>query len=147
MKVLRGWLLGSLVLSGCLEPKGPGLGREDTGVPTITGTKPASNETAFAKDGELEVTFSEVMDPRTLAPGIAIQTTDTVLAVTVTIPTPSGIEDDPNPVDIPYTVRARPISGALLAATKYDLVLRTLLADTEGNPLAQEIRVPFTTGP
>lgn len=131
---------------GCLTPADPVLGREDTVAPTVVRTKPAANDPAFAKDGELEVTFSESMDLRTLGPGIALQSGQALLAVTVTIQAPNRNEDDPSPADIPYIVRARPIAGALLPATPYELVLNTLLTDTEGNALAQELRVPFTSG-
>jgi hypothetical protein len=134
-------------LGGCLEPRDPILGPEDTVAPQVVSTQPAANEPAFAKDGELEITFSESMDPRTLSPGIALQTGQDLLAVTVSIPVPTGNEDDANPTDIPYAVKIRPTSGALLGATPYELVLRTLLADTEGNPVATEVRVPFTTSP
>jgi len=148
-----GWVALALVAgsvpgtSGCLDPGRAVLSREDTVAPTVVSTKPAANEAAFAKDAELEITFSEAMDPRSLAPGIALRTGQDLLVVTVSIPAPTGNEDDPNPADIPYTVRARPISGARWAVTQYQLLLRTLLSDTEGNALAQEVSVAFTTGP
>jgi hypothetical protein len=36
-------------------------------------------------------------------------------------------------------------AGAFNANSSYTLVLRTVLTDYEGNPLTEEVRVPFST--
>jgi len=145
----RAWpWAGCLVfLAGCLEHGDPYLAREDATAPTVTATVPASGAANFVRDAELEVTFSEFMDPLTLSPGIEISQGQERLVVAVTIPADSDNSGDYNPVESPYRVRLRPRDGALETGTSYVLVLRTLLTDTEGNPLAEEVRVPFTTGP
>ncbi|MDY7230692.1 Ig-like domain-containing protein [Hyalangium rubrum] len=129
-------------LTGCLEPGDPLLAVRDTDPPELQSTVPAANA-EVAKDGTLSVTFSELMDERTLRPGIAVFSGQTEVALRITVPPLSGIDEDTERGDLPYTVMVGAASGAFASNTSYTLVLRTSLTDYEGNALVEEVRVPF----
>jgi hypothetical protein len=131
---------------GCLEPGDPVLAVRDTSPPEVQSTEPAANGT-LARDGLVRITFSELMDERTLRPGIAIFSGRDEAAVRLTVPPISDLERDIERGDDPYTVRVSAASGSFDANTSYTLVLRTSLTDYEGNALREEVRVPFRTGP
>jgi hypothetical protein len=134
-----------LSLSGCLEPGDPVLAVRDTDPPAVESTEPAANA-EVAKDGSLRITFSELMDVRSLRPGIAVFSGRDEVALSITVPRTSDIEQDIERGDIPYTVTVSAASGAFSANTTYTLVLRTVLTDYEGNALPEEVRVLFRTG-
>jgi hypothetical protein len=135
-----------LGLAGCLDPGDPVLAVRDTDPPEVASTEPTANG-EMGKDGALSITFSELMDDRTLRPGIAVFSGRDEVALRIAVPPLSGGEEDIERGDIPYTVRVNAASGAFAPNASYTLVLRTILTDYEGNALAEEVRVPFRTGP
>ena len=142
----RRWAAALLAagLSGCLLPGGePELSVRDETPPRVLSTQPDANG-RVAKDGQLKITFSERMDPRSLAPGILLLSGDSPVAFSVSIP-PSDVPDAVA-TDAPYAVWLTP-AAPLRGDAPYTLVLRTLLADTAGNPLVEELRVGFFTQP
>jgi hypothetical protein len=132
-------------LSGCLDPGDPLLGVRDTDPPEVSSTDPDVNG-MIASDGTVEITFSELMDVRTLRPGIAVFSGRDEVTLSITVPAPSDGDEDVERGDLPYTVMVNAEGGAFIANTSYTLVLRTLLTDYEGNALPEEVRVPFSTG-
>ncbi len=62
-------------------------------------------------------------------------------------PAHTGVDENVERGDIPYTVMVNAESGTLPANSAFILVLRTSLTDYEGNALVEEVRVPFRTGP
>ena len=101
----------------------------------------------MSASGTLQILFSERMEARTLRPGIAVFEGRTEVPLEVTVPAEPEGADDVERGDVPSTVTVRAGSGAFSRGTAYTLVLRTLLTDTQGNPLAGEVRVPFRTEP
>lgn len=147
---MRRLLLASacvLGLAGCLQPESqnPLYARRDTDPPEVQATEPVAG--AFVPtDAVLRVTFSELMDERTLRPGIAVFAGREEVALRVEVPVLPEGEEDVERGDVPYTVTVR-ADGAFVPSTAYTLVLRTSLTDYEGNALVDEVRVPFRTGP
>jgi hypothetical protein len=133
-----------LSLSGCLDPGDPLLAVRDTDPPKVESTNPEAGGT-IASDATLEITFSEFMDVRTLRPGIAVFSGRDEVALRITVPAPAEGDEDVERGDIPYTVMVNTEAGAFNANSSYTLVLRTVLTDYEGNPLTEEVRVPFST--
>lgn len=134
-----------LSLAGCLDPGDPVLGVRDTNPPKVVSPVPGE-AVQIASNGTLEITFSEFMDVRTLRPGITVLASSGEVPLTITVPAPTE-GDDIEHGDIPYTVKATATSGAFSPNASYTLVLRTILSDYEGNPLPEEVRVLFRTGP
>jgi hypothetical protein len=124
----------------------PLLAVRDTTPPQVVSTDPVANGT-IASDGTLNITFSEFMDVRTLRPGIAVFSGREELPLHITVPAPTEPDEDVERGDIPYTVMVNAESGTFTANSLFTLVLRTSLTDYEGNPLVEEVRVPFRTGP
>ena len=118
----------------------------DTDPPEVQSTDPAANG-ALASDGTLRITFSELMDDRTLRPGIAVFAGQGEVPLRISVTPPLEGEEDIERGDLPYLVYVNAASGAFTANTSYTLVLRTSLTDYEGNALTEEVRVPFSTGP
>ncbi|WP_199243204.1 Ig-like domain-containing protein [Vitiosangium sp. GDMCC 1.1324] len=139
-------LVGLLGCAGCLEPGDPMLAARDTDPPEVVSTKPGAGGTVLV-DGSLEVVFSESMDTRTLRPGIAVFEGRVELPLVLTVPPGSDVDDNVERGDVPYTVTVSTEPGVLKPGTAYTLVLRNSLTDFEGNPLRQEVRVPFRTEP
>lgn len=133
-------------LSGCLEPGDPVLAVRDTDPPEVVSPTPGDT-VEVASDGTLAITFSELMDERTLRPGIAVYAGRDEVALRVELPPPSGVDEDIEIGDIPYTVTVSASTGTFAPNTPYTLVLRESLTDYEGNPLPEEVRVSFRTGP
>ena len=143
--------LGVLGCAACLESGEPFLAAADTDPPDVVSTEPGAGGTLGA-DGALHILFSERMEARTLRPGIAVFSGRAEVALEVTVPAEpkgeDGSEDGSERGDVPSTVTVRAAPGAAFApGTAYTLVLRTLLTDTQGNALGQEVRVPFRTSP
>jgi hypothetical protein len=134
-----------LGLVGCLDPGDPVLTVRDTAPPEVESPKPGDNVTV-ARDGAVLITFSELMDERTLRPGIAIFAGRDEVAVRITVPPTSDLDRDIERGDTPYTVQVNAASGTF-DSPSYTLVLRMSLTDYEGNALLEEVRVPFRTGP
>ncbi len=147
---------------GCLEPNAPSLAAKDEEPPVVTATVPSFDggvAQTIGRDTELSITFSEPMDPRSIRPGVnVIRGRDSVALVVAAdrIYSDAGEQVVQNGE---YNVTAKPEilpladggvdpnGGRWAANAQYTLILRTLLTDTEGNALAEEIRVPFRTGP
>ncbi|MBN1203465.1 MAG: Ig-like domain-containing protein [Myxococcaceae bacterium] len=142
-RLLIAWAV--LGLAGCLEPEDPVLGVRDTDPPEVQSTEPTANGT-LAAGGTLRITFSELMDVRTLRPGIAVFSGRDEVALRVSVPPTAEGEEDIERGDLPYTVQVNAAAGAFTANTSYTLVLRTILTDYEGNALTEEVRIPFRTG-
>lgn len=136
-----------LSLTGCLDPGDPLLGVRDTTAPTVQSTDPAANG-EISTDGTLNITFSEYMDVRTLRPGIAVflGRDPNEVPLSITVPAPTDGDEDVERGDIPYTIMVK-ASQPFTANSSYLLVVRTSTTDYEGNPLANEVRIPFRTGP
>ncbi|WP_434390191.1 Ig-like domain-containing protein [Melittangium boletus] len=139
--------LGLLGCGACLEPGEPFLAVADSKPPEVVSTEPGPGGTVTAR-GTVQILFSERMETRTLRPGIAIFAgrEEVPLAVTVSPELP-GEEDNVERGDIPSLVTVSAEAGAFTPGTGYTLVLRTSLTDSQGNPLAREVRVPFQTAP
>jgi hypothetical protein len=134
-----------LSLASCLEPGDPILAVRDMDPPSVQSTEPGANA-EVAKDGTLRITFSELMDERTLRPGIAVFLGRDEVPLRITVPQVPEFDRDVERGDVPYTVTVNAASGAFGANTSYTLVLRTSLTDYEGNALPEEVRVLFRTG-
>ena len=144
---MRRLLLGGLLgCAACLEPGDPFLAARDTDPPDVVSTEPSAGGT-LAANGPLEILFSESMDVRTLRPGIAVFEGRVEVPLKLTVPPGSGVDENIERGDVPYTVTVGTETGAFVPGTAYTLVLRTSLTDQEGNPLGQEVRVPFRTAP
>jgi hypothetical protein len=137
-------LVGLLGCAACLEPGDPFLATRDTDPPDVLSTEPSAGGTVPV-DGSLEVLFSETMDVRTLRPGVAVFEGRVEVPLRLTVP--PDRDEDVERGDVPYTVTVSAEAGAFAPGTAYTLVLRTSLTDFEGNPLTQEVRVPFRTAP
>jgi hypothetical protein len=135
-----------LSLAGCLEPGDPLLAVRDVDPPHVESTDPAANG-QIASDGTVNITFSELMDVRSLRPGIAVFADRDEVPLRLTVPALTEGEEDTERGDVSYTVMVNANSGAFTANASFTLVLRTILTDYEGNALSEEVRVPFTTGP
>jgi Bacterial Ig-like domain len=135
-----------LGLTGCLEVGDPLLAVRDTTPPTVQSTDPAANAT-IASDGTLNITFSELMDVRTLRPGIAVFSGRDEVPLRIIVPGDTQIDENVERGDIPEMVMVNAESNAFTANAALTLVLRTSLTDYEGNALVEEVRVPFRTGP
>lgn len=145
---MRRLLIACAALSltaGCLEPGDPLLAVRDTDPPEVQATEPVAN-VEIATTDSLRITFSELMDDRSLRPGIAVFEGQTEVALRIEVPPLSEIDEDIERGDIPYIVTVSAASGAFSPRTSYILVLRTSLTDYEGNALLEEVRVPFRTG-
>jgi len=134
----------ALSLTGCLDPDESVLAVRDEDPPEVQSTEPVANA-EVAPNGTLRVTFSELMDERTLRPGIAVFSGRDEVNLRITVPATPDFDRDVERGDIPYTVTVNSGSGSFTANTTYTLVLRTLLTDYEGNPLPEEVRVLFRT--
>jgi len=147
---VKGTLLTALAvtsLSGCLEPGDAIYDRRDTVPPRVVSTDPGGGG-VLATGGTLRITFSEGMDVRSLRPGIAVFAGRDEVPLTVLAPEIPELEQNVGRGDIEYTVEATVAEGSTLSPnTQYTLVLRDVLTDFEGNPLATEVRVVFRTAP
>lgn len=137
-----------LGLAGCLEVGDPLLAVRDTTPPTVQSTDPGANAT-IGSDGTLKVTFSELMDVRTLRPGIAVFSGRDEVPLRIIVPSDTSVDENVERGDFSETVmvNADAEDGHFPANALLTLVLRTSLTDYEGNAVVEEVRVPFRTGP
>ena len=148
MRELRsGILLLSVAFVGCLDASHGVLAYKDTATPTIISTIPTAMAT-ITRTTPISITFSEAMDTRTLGAGIQVSKAGTAVPVVLGIPPPDQLPPTAQDVDVPYTVSAKPVSGAFEpsvgSAFDYTLLLSTLLTDEAGNALAVEVRIRFS---
>ncbi len=140
-------LLLPIACVGCLDASHGDLAYKDTAAPSIISTTPAAMAT-ITRTTAISITFSEAMDTRTLGAGIQVSKAGTAVPVVLGVPSPDELPQTADNVDVPYTVSARPVSGAFEqsvgSAFDYTLVLSTLLADEAGNALAAEVRIRFS---
>jgi len=142
-----GCVLVVSALAGCLEAGDAIYPARDLDPPDVVSTVPGPNGILPA-GGTLRITFSEAMDVRTLRPGIAVFSGRDELPLTITAPPVPETDEAVERGDVPYTVDVVPAEGTVLSpGSQYTLVLRDALTDTEGNPLATEVRVLFSTAP
>ena len=135
------------LLAGCLSPGDPYLPVRDAVPPTVKATFPTASQ-VIPLDSALQVTFSEVMDASSLAPGLGLLKGQQEVTIAVSLPALREGEAEVERGDVPYKVSIGPSGGgAWEPSTGYVLVLRTLLTDVEGNPLAEERAIPFLTVP
>jgi hypothetical protein len=148
MPLMRRPLLicAALSLGGCLEPGDPLLAVRDTQPPAVSLINPTANGQVPAA-GSVRITFSELMDERTLRPGIAVYAGADEIPVRLVMPAIADYEKDIERGDVPYSVTVSAASGSFTAGTSYTLVLRTILSDYEGNPLPDEVRSSFRAVP
>ncbi len=143
---LKALLLPALLCGGCLEPGRPVLAKLDSTPPSVVSTQPADDPSGISElplGSDLEVVFSEQMDPRSIIPGIGLLREREELPISPQVPNldPPTLND----VDVPYRVTIA--SGMLEVGTVYTLVLRTLLIDAQGNPLPAERLIQFRVRP
>ena len=134
----------ALSLTGCLEADDSVLSVRDEDPPEVQSTEPIANA-EVTPSGTLRITFSELMDERSLRPGIAVFSGRDEVDLAITVPPTPEFDRDVERGDIPYTVSVNAASGRFTANTTYTLVLRTLLTDYEGNALPEEVRILFRT--
>ena len=136
----------ALGLVGCLEPGRPYLAKLDEVAPTVVRTVPTAGGT-LSQSARIVITFSEEMEPRSLVPGIGVflgRDEQRVQVYRVTAPATRYVNTQQ-----PYETQVGPPEGTdtFTPGTTYSLVLRTLLLDAEGNPLAAEQVIPFSVVP
>ncbi len=148
-RVLTGCALALLAAPGCLDHGSPYLAFEDQERPRVLNTRPTRRDAGvetIGKTTEIEVGFSEQMDPTSLKPGIVVlrrgEEVPLLFSVIEELPA-DGLDRG----DIPFSITAKPTTGSFAPNEPHTLVLRTLLTDTEGNPVDEEIRVNFQSGP
>ncbi|SEU20412.1 Ig-like domain-containing protein [Stigmatella erecta] len=139
-------ICAALSLGGCLEPGDPLLAVRDTQPPAVVSINPTANGQVSA-GGTVRITFSELMDERTLRPGIAVYAGADEIPVRLVMPAIADWDKDIERGDVPYSVTVSAASGSFTAGTAYTLVLRTILSDYEGNPLPDEVRTSFRAVP
>jgi hypothetical protein len=144
--LLLGQWMGLLGCAACLVPDESPLALADIKPPQVVSTEPAAGGTVSA-ESRLRVVFSEGMDTRTLRPGIAVFEGQAEVGLDVLVPAGTEEQGDIERGDVQFPVLLGARSGAFKRDTPYTLVLRTLLTDSQGNALTQELRVPFRTQP
>jgi hypothetical protein len=154
MSLMRSHTLPMIALllggTGCLEPHGAYLAKMDELPPTVVSSSPVpltGAAPAVALAERFLVTFSELMEPRSLRGGIQLFQGTSQVALTLTLPTPDPLEDGIDRGDQPYEVGFAPTSGVLQANRRHTVVYSTVITDTEGNALANEVRISFMTQP
>src|SRR5262249_48177429 len=94
---------------------------------------------------EISVTFSEAMDERTLGAGIQVLRSSAPVPLILGLPPYNPVLQTENPVDLPYTVTAKPLAGSFQASIGSALACprsRSLvLTDIAGNPIAEEVQI------
>ncbi len=104
----------------------------DTTKPTVSSTSPASTDTGVDVDGTVTVTFSEAVDPTTVAGAFTLKQSSTTLAGLLEL-------DDACKV-LTFTPRKK-----LAANTTYTIGVATTLKDLSANALNSAFSATFTT--
>ena len=130
-------------LTGCLELglDAVSIARLDETPPTLARISPPPNGNSLAvkRGAEWTVFFSEEMDPRTLRPGVSLSKDCIEVFLFVAIEPSEGRNIRDLDVEFPVRMNAFQEDGVTPAeAGAYALLFRTLLADRQGNPLAEE---------
>ena len=102
------------------------------GPPSLSASSPANGDAAVDPASYLNLDFSRQMDPATLKSAIAISPS-----------VPFDVRLDPTD---PHRALIAP-SQLLSASTDYQVLVNTAATDLDGNQLARDVLVRFTTGP
>ena len=142
-------LLFACFVLGCLEPNRDAayLAKLDDMAPQLVRTQPLANGNAFsvAKETEFTLVFSEPMDSRTLRPGIVVLQGLQELNLIISVP-PDETPRMSDP-DFEYHITVKPVlddNVTPLPPGTYQLVLRTLLADAQGNAFPAQLEYSLT---
>lgn len=148
--------LGAVVLAAsCLEPEKPYLSFEDQAPPALIQSRPARNTSSddiLKADEAVALVFSEELDVRSLRPGISVRRDGKDVDVIVFAQGDGGTAFntyDFTGRDKPYAVGIRRINGLQWETGRpaYIVRLNTLLIDTEGNALPEQIDLRFEATP
>ena len=158
-------VLGAVACAhGCLEPGRPYLNEKDSVPPSVVKVVPERGQ-SVTKDTTIEITFTEAMDLRSLRPGIGLLRGPAEVETTMRISGPGPVPEDIEQSDVPFRVQVIPRypdgdAGVLIGGVQYTIELRTLLTDSEGNRLSDDLpevgclkaydggcRLPFRTLP
>jgi hypothetical protein len=136
------------VLSGCLSPGDSLYGKLDFISPTVASISPPMGSDAgvvFVSPSQFIVlTFSEPMDIDSLRPGIVIRNKDRKeQPLTITVDPDQIRPITPSDPDVEFKVQISSADPAGFATGSYQLILRTLLVDQQGNSLNSEFLGAF----
>lgn len=145
----------ALVLSACLEPGAPYLSYEDQAPPALLQSRPArggATDDILKADEAVALVFSEELDVRSLRPGISVRRDGKEVEIVVFAQGDGGVATntyDFTGRDKPYAVGIRRVNGQLWDTGRpaYIVRLNTLLIDTEGNALEEQIDLRFEASP
>lgn len=144
----RGLLLAPLLLAGCLSPGSPLYGKLDETSPHLAQIVPRIGGDAglqsVAPKQFIVITFSEPMDLDSLRAGIVVRNRDRKeMPLTIQVE-PSQLQPitaaDP---DIEFSVQISSAEPSGFVVGPYQLILRTLLIDQQGNGLDGEFLGAF----
>jgi hypothetical protein len=149
--VRRALLLPLLFASGCLEPGKPYLSYEDQAPPTLVSSRPTRGTTVddLLKANEpVTLVFSEELDVRSLRPGISVRRGGQEVDIVVFAQGDGGVATntyDFTGRDKPYSVGVKRANGLNweVGTPSYIVRLNTLLIDTEGNAIEEQIDLRF----
>lgn len=140
MRGLLGLVVVVVVVAGCLSPGSTPYTPVDVTAPKIDRITPAMGGDAGTPevpgDQIFEIVFSEGMDPGSLRPGIVVRNArreEQVLELHAVDAGRPSLRDS----DSSYVVRINS-RGTSFAPGAYQLILRTLLIDQQGNALENE---------
>jgi hypothetical protein len=135
----------AVLASACLSLGNSPLAPLDETAPTLLRLKPELREPGDAGvlelpvAGQIEITFSEQMDPSSLRAGISVRNKGLEVPLSIVAP-----DATPNPSDVDremtVTVAAAGNQGFPLGVSR--LVLKTLLIDQQGNTIVLEGEQP-----
>jgi hypothetical protein len=142
-------LLLLLGAAGCLQPGAGPYGKLDETAPTLRRINPAMGGDAgvvrLLPQQFIELTFSEQMDLDSLRPGIVVRNTARrEQLIEVSVEPTTYAPDTPADLDVEMTVRVVSAQPDGFASGGYQLILRTLLLDRQGNPFEREFLGAFT---
>lgn len=145
--MIRLGLAAAAALAGasCLSLGTSPIGPVDETPPSLVRLKPELRDPGDAGvldipvAGQIEVTFSEELDPDSLRAGISVRNKGLEVPLNIVAPEPTK---NPADVDREYTitVSAAGTQGFPLGVSR--LVLKTLLIDQQGNPIVLEGEQP-----
>jgi hypothetical protein len=113
------------------DPEGGGGGVED--VLTVASTSPSNGSLGVERDVQIDVTFSEPIDPNTLTEGtVTLKTGGVSIPGTLTLNETGTI------------LRITPVFP-LASQTTYDVTVTSAVRDLQGNALSSDFTFSFTT--